>query len=132
MITAIELITDALRLANIIDAIQTPSAEQGVSTIRKLNQMLADWEADGIRLGWLPVSTPSQTLSLDAADEKGVTYNLAVELCGDNGIEPLPHVSKIASDTFARFSKTSAQMFTADLSGLPCEDAACGMAWPMG
>lgn len=132
MITAIDLVTDALRLANIIDAVQSPSAEQGVSTLRKLNQMMADWEVDGIRLGWHVIDSQSDVLPLDAADERGVTYNLAVELCGDNGIEPLPYVAKIAADTFARFSKSSAQMFVADLSGLPGEDACVGMSWPMG
>lgn len=132
MITAIEMVTDALRLANIIDSIQSPNAEQGVTALRTMNQMLAEWEADGIRLGWHVVSALGDTLPLDPADEKGVKYNLAVEICGENGIDPLPRVAAIATDTFARFSKTSSQMFGADLSGLPGEDAGVGRAWPMG
>lgn len=129
-ITALTMVTDAFRKANIIDQLQAPSAEQTVAGIRMLNQMLADWEVDGIRLGWLPVTAPSDVLSLDAADERGVLHNLAVEICGDYGIEPSPRTAEIADETFARFSKTSAQEVIADLSGLPCEDAVIAQAWP--
>ncbi len=132
MITGIEMVTDALRLANIIDSIQSPNAEQGVTALRTMNQMLAEWEADGIRLGWHVVSALGDTLPLDPPDEKGVKYNLAVEICGENGIDPLPRVAEIATATFARFAKSSSQMFVADLSGLPGEDAGVGRAWPMG
>jgi hypothetical protein len=132
VITALQMVTDALRLANVIDIIQSPSAEQSTSALRFMNQLLADWEVDGIRLGWRNIDTLTETLSLDTADERGVKYNLAVELCGDYGIDADPVVVAIANQTFSRFAKSSAQQVVADLSGLPGEDANSGMSWPQG
>lgn len=131
-ITAITMLTDAYRLANIIDQVQAPSAEQSAQGLRILNQMIADWEAGGISLGWHPVDTVDDVLPLEDADERGVKYNLAVEFCGDYGIEPASKVAGIAGETFARFEKTSAQEVVADLSGLPSEDALTFMSVPMG
>lgn len=130
-ITAIAMVTDAFRKANIIDQIQAPSAEQAVAGLRILNQMMADWQVDGIRLGWHVVSGLDDTLPIAAEDERGVLHNLAVEICGDYGIEPSAKVQEIASDTFARFAKTASQEVVADLSGLPVEDAGAFVSWPM-
>ncbi len=129
-ITALTMVTDALRLANLIDQIQAPSAEQSTSALRTMNQLLADWETDGIRLGWRTITALSDTLPLDESDERGVKYNLAVELCGEYGIPADDIVVAIANTTFTRFAKSSAQQVVADLSGLPGEDACVGMNWP--
>lgn len=131
-ITAIDMITDAFRKANIIDQIQAPSAEQAASGLRMLNQMLANWERDGIRLGWHVVSAQGDTLPLDEADEEGVCYNLAVKLCGDYGIDPSTEVAEGAADMRARFAKSSSQQVVADLGSLPTEDACYTSAWPIG
>jgi hypothetical protein len=125
------MVTDAFRKANIIDQIQAPSAEQAQDGLRMLNEMLADWEADGIRLGWHVVSDLEDVLPIEEQDERGVKYNLAVEICGDYGIEPLPEVARRAEDTFARFAKTSSQEVVADLSGLPMEQAPFNATWPI-
>lgn len=132
MITAIQMITDALRLANIIDEIQAPNAEQASSGLRSLNQLLADWEEDGVRLGWHVVAAQDDVLPLADADERGVKYNFSCELCGEYGIEPSARVAQIANDTYARLAKSSTQEVVADLSSLPGEDANTGMSWPMG
>lgn len=124
------MVTDALRLANVIDMIQAPGAEQSTGALRSMNQMLNDWEVDGIRLGWRTIAALTDTLALDESDERGVKYNLAVELCGEYGIEPETVVAAIAATTFARFAKTSSPNVIADLSGLPGEDACVGMSNP--
>jgi hypothetical protein len=131
VITAIQMVTDAFRLANIIDQIQAPSAEQAQSGLRALNQMLADWEVDGIRLGWAVTTDLDANLPLLEQDERGVKYNLAVEICGDYGISPLPEVSERAASTFARFAKSSSDEVVADLSGLPGEEAPYTVSWPL-
>ena len=68
-ITALEMIADALRLVNVIDEVKAPSAEQAVNGLRTLNQLMADWEKDGIRLGWHVVASTNDTLPLEASDE---------------------------------------------------------------
>lgn len=132
MITAIEMVTDSMRLANILDMSQVPDAEQTASGIRALNQMMANWEVDGIRLGWLPITSSSMQLALEESDEWGVKYNFAVALCGDYGFEPAAYVAREAEKAFARLSKGSAQEVIADLGDLPCESAIANVAWPMG
>lgn len=131
-ITALQMITDSARLANIIDQIQAPSAEQGQQWLRSLNQMMADWQTDGIRLGWRPIAALDDTLPLADEDERGVKYNFAVEICGEYGIEPSTEVGNIAVATFARFAKSSSEEVVADLSGLPTEEAAYRATWPIG
>jgi hypothetical protein len=131
-ITALEMIADALRLVNVIDEVKAPSAEQSANGLRTMNQMLADWERDGIRLGWHVVLSTNDTLPIEAADERGVKYNLACEFAGEYGIEPSAKVQQICDETFARLSKGALSTVVADLSGLPGESASIASAWPMG
>lgn len=87
-ITAIEMIKDAFRASNVIDEDETPSAEQGVTGLRILNQMMASWHGEGIQLGWATAATQQTVLPLDVHDEKAVKFNLAVEIAIDSAIEP--------------------------------------------
>lgn len=119
MTTAIELITDSLRLVNIIDQNDVPTAEMGVSALRSLNDLMRDWEEDGIRLGWVTVTDQDSVLSLEEKDVRAVKFNFAVELAGEYGLEPPPRVSQIAEDTYSRLAKSSIQYFETDFSGLP-------------
>lgn len=122
-ITAIEMLTDAYRAANIIDENGVPSAEQGVTGLRILNQMMGQWDRDGIRLGWTIVASQSDTLPLDMQDERAVKYNLAVELAGDFGIEPPPRVERIAGETYAALCKAHRLKVECSLEMLPAPDA---------
>lgn len=130
--TALEMIADALRLVNIIDEVKAPSAEQTANGLRTMNQLMADWERDGIRIGWNVVASANDTIPLEAADERAVKYNLAVEFAGEYGIEPSAKVQEICDETYARLAKGVLQNVVADLSGLPGESASIGSAWPMG
>jgi len=123
-ITAIEMLTDAYRTANIIDANDTPSAEQGVTGLRILNQMMGQWDGDGIRLGWTVVTSQDDVLPLDFQDEKAVKYNLSVELAGDSGVDPPPFVTTTANDTYAKISKRHMLAVESSLELLPSPDAA--------
>lgn len=124
-LAAIDMITDAFRLANIIDENETPSAEQGVYGLRVLNQLMGQWDADGIRLGWVVVTSQAADLPLRFQDERAVKYNLAAELAGEYGVELTPRVAKIAADTRAALSKAHRLRVESDLSLLPDADARC-------
>lgn len=84
-LTNIDLIGDALRELAVISEIQTPSAEQGAHALRKLNQMMARWEEDGIRLEYFPQTVSSDTCPIPPYAEDGVTTNLAVKLAPNYG-----------------------------------------------
>jgi hypothetical protein len=74
----LDLITDALRLRNIIDENQTASPEQALDGLRKLNQMCAAWKARGIDIQYFPTNSLSDTLTLPDWAEQGVTAQLAI------------------------------------------------------
>lgn len=125
-ITAIDMITDSLRAANVIDQNQTPTAEMGVSGLRLLNQMMGQWDTDGIRLGWVVVENLSDVLPLRLQDERAVKFNFAVELSGEYGLDPLPRVAQIASDTYGALAKAHRQRVESSLADLPSPAARFG------
>lgn len=129
MTTAVEMITDALRVANVLDENEAPSAEMGVAGLRTLNQMMGQWDRDGIRLGWHQVAELDDDLPIEYQDERGVKYNLAVELAGEYGVDPTVRVTQIANETYAALSKAHRLEVESALDLLPAESAA---RWPGG
>lgn len=119
MTAAIELITDSLRLVNVIDQNDAPTAEMGESALRMLNQLMRDWEEDGIRLGWVTVTDQDDTLALEEKDERAVTFNFAIESAGYYGIEPPARVAEIAAMSYERLAKRAIQHVEASMDHLP-------------
>lgn len=127
--TNLDFITAALRLLNVIDETESPSAEQGSQGLRVINQMLAQWTRDGVRLGWYAQTDLQATAPIETADERGVTFNLAVELAPYYGIEPLGQVTKIATETYSALAKAHQRYFESDVSFLPLGEASYGYGW---
>jgi hypothetical protein len=86
-ITNVQLIGDALRELNVISEIQTPSPEQGAHALRKLNQMMAEWEEAGVRLEYFAQTIMSEDCPIPAYAESGVTAHLATRIAGTYGAE---------------------------------------------
>lgn len=130
--TVIQLITDSLRLVNVINANQSPSAEQGISVLHILNEMLADAQADGIRLGWYPIADADIANEAPLSDEdiRGVKFCLALEICPYFGIEPLSQMKENAADAYAKLAKRAPQYMESDLTFLPTADA-YGSPWTL-
>ena len=78
--TASQLITDALVSLNVIREGQTASAEQQAQAIRRMNQMMALWEADGRALGYIPIGTVTDTLTVPDGALMGIWTSLAILL----------------------------------------------------
>lgn len=78
--TASQVITDALVSLNVIREGQTPSAEQQAQAIRRMNQMMALWEADGRPLGYIPIGTVTDTLTVPDGSLMGIWTSLAILL----------------------------------------------------
>lgn len=129
MATNLELITTAGRLINVIDENEAPSAEQGVAWFAALNDMLADWFADGIRLGWFPQTDLNAEAPLAAENIRGVKFNLALEIAGLTALSVPDRVMATAQASYARLAKGAQQYFESDLSGLPIGDAQYGYGW---
>ena len=120
---AIDMITAAYRLANVLNENEVPSAEQGVVGLSTMNDLLAQWDGDGIKLGWTIVAGQADTLPLQPQDLRAVRFNLAVELAGEFGIDPLPRVAKIASDTYVGLAKRHRFVVESSLELLPSASA---------
>lgn len=75
---ASQIIADTLLDLNVIRAGQTPNASQQAIMIRKLNAMMAQWEVDGRRLGYVPIGTVTAILMVPDAALIGIQANLAI------------------------------------------------------
>jgi hypothetical protein len=83
--TIIELITGALRKLNVINEIETPSAEQGAKCLEALNDMMEQWEENDINLQYYPQTTTSATFPCPAYANVGVRAALAIRVAADFG-----------------------------------------------
>ena len=119
--TYTDLITDALRRVGIISETETPSAEQGQAALRVMNEMGAYWNANGIVLGYVPVTDPTDTLTLHPAYLEPIKNNLAVRLAADYRIPPAADIGMWAKEglDFLRRESMVAQIKSVNLYHLP-------------
>jgi hypothetical protein len=117
--TVLELVTSAYRLAGIIGDTEQPSAEQGVTGLWRLNNLMADWAADGVNLGWYRQTNLANTAPLQEGDLRGVEYCLAGELAGYFGISLSPETLAQIDSTYAKLVKRTRPYQEANLSELP-------------
>ena len=88
--TYLDIITRAYRLRNVIDANEEPNAEQGVEGLNTLNDMMAQWLADGVDLQYIPIEPAALADELTIPDysRAGVTAHLAIRLAAGAAITP--------------------------------------------
>ena len=109
MPTNLDVITDALRKANILNEREIPSSAQSESGLTLLNDMMSDWEEDGIELGYFPQTSNADTFPVEDKFLRGVKYNLARGIAGDYGIDLPPEALRIADLTFDRLAQATAE-----------------------
>ena len=100
MTTNVVVAGDALRLLNVISEGETPSADQAAHALRRQNQMLEQWEEEGIRLGYFAQSDTGATCPIPAYAEKGVTGMLAMDLASTYGATISAEAAKFADDGY--------------------------------
>lgn len=108
-IAASQLIKDALVKINVIRETQTPSAEQQATCIRVLNELMAMWEADGKRLGYIPVGTVTDILTVPDGAIMGIKGALAIALCAEFGASASQELITAASAGMAVIDKLTAR-----------------------
>lgn len=109
------IINRALRLLGTLDANESPEAVDTQTAIEALNAMMIRWEADGISLGWSPVSAGSDTLPAPVEAEEAIAFNLAVKLRPEYGVTLAPDVVEFARQGLAR---VQADVYALDYSRL--------------
>lgn len=88
--TYLDLITNAYRLRNVIDTTQAPDAEQGVTAVALLNQLMAELLADGVNLQYVPITFAqvAGTIGLPLYAEGGITAALALRVVAGGAVTP--------------------------------------------
>ena len=119
MATNLDVITDAMRKANIINERETPSAAQGENGLTLLNDLLADWEEDGIELGFYPQTGLSDTIPIEDKFLRGVKYNLARSVAADYGADLPQETVRIADLTLDRLAKATTEVVSTDFNHMP-------------
>lgn len=84
-ITNRNLITDTLRELNVINEVQSASAEQGTQSLRKLNQMMEMWKEDSLDVGWFAQSSLTDNAPIPDYAEFAVTMGLCVMVAPQYG-----------------------------------------------
>lgn len=121
--TFIELLKAALVKITVIDINETPTPEMGVSGLTAFNNMLAQWQLDGIDLGFYRVLGQDDEVPIQPGNLRGVIFNFALELATDFGITPVDDVRRIGNETYDALCKSSRKTFEADMTMLPQADA---------
>lgn len=100
--TAIDLITSALRSIGILGETETPSAEQGAAALKNLNQLMASLAEDGIDFGYAPTETTTDEILLPLGHVGAIQALLAQVEASDYGVDIPPAVAGIASNGYSR------------------------------
>lgn len=116
----LEVIQDALRLIGVLPEGQTASAEQGEDALRTMNDLLAEWSADGIEVGHFPQVDTTEDFPAGYEVAAAIKYNLAVHLAPQYGRQVDAIVGTFAGRFYNRLLRDSAisKMKEADTSYL--------------
>lgn len=119
MATNLDVITRALRIANVIREGETPPAATSEEGLEALNDMMADWEATGIELGYYPQTSLAATIPVEDKDLRGIKYNLAREIASSLATLLTPEATRIAVNTKNRLAKGTREFFENSFEHLP-------------
>lgn len=116
-----DLIRDALGLISVINESESPSAEQGAHGMRVMNQMLEQWEEDGIKLQYFEQTDLTADFPCPAYTLVGVTGHLAIRLAPSYGATVSVELGDQADKGFQTILRKAinAKMRPADMSHLP-------------
>ena len=84
-ITYLEVITRALREINVINEVQSASAEQGTQALQKLNSLMEAWKESSKDVGYFEQTSTTDTCPIPDYAEAAVIYSLAVILAPQYG-----------------------------------------------
>lgn len=124
-----ELVTYAFTKCNVISDGGTPSAEQGVTGLNVLNDMMANMASDGIRLGWYPQTSLTATSPLQNQDVGPVKLMLTASLAAHYGIELGQLLLAEIGAAHTRLEKRALRYAEANLSDLPRPQGPWNQGW---
>lgn len=120
-ITVRKTIERALRKIRVLDMYGTSDAQQIEQGIDALNGMVQTWEANGIAIGWVPVSSANGDLPGPLEAVEPIIDNLAVRLRPEYGASLDADVLKLAVEgvTLLRTLTAASEYNRIDYPDLP-------------
>ena len=112
---ASQVIADALLAINVIRDGETASAAQQAQGIRRLNQMMALWEGEGRNIGYIPVGTVTDVLTVPDAAILGIVNNLAIHMAPSFGASVPAEIVALAQMGLATIDKITAKEVIMDM-----------------
>lgn len=106
---ASQVIADALLAICVIRDGETPNAALQSQAIRRLNQMMALWEGEGRGLGYIPVGTVTDVLTVPDAAVLGIVNNLAIHMAPSFGATVPVEIAALAMMGLATIDKITAK-----------------------
>ena len=111
---ASQVIADALLAICVIRDGETPSAAVQAQGVRRLNQMMALWEGEGRNIGYIPVGTATDVLTVPDAAILGIVNNLAIHMAPSFGATVPVEIAALAMMGMATIDKLTAQKVIMD------------------
>jgi hypothetical protein len=112
---ASQIIADALLAINVIRDGETPSAAMQAQGIRRLNQMMSLWEGEGKNLGYIPVGTVTDVLTVPDAAILGIVNNLAIHMAPSFGATVPAEIVALATMGLSTIDKITAKEVIMDM-----------------
>lgn len=101
-VDASRLIRRAMRLIGVLDSDQAMTATEAQDALDTLNGMLAEWHEAGMGLPEYQLPALTDTLSTDAADSDAISYQLAIRIAPEYGVQMTPEAIAEARMTLFR------------------------------
>ena len=98
METAGTIIIDALQEIMVAATEQPVQPVEMSNAMRYLNRMMASWEGEGIAIGFTPILSSGDLVTIPATANEGVVFNLALKLAPQYDVLITPHQSKNAKE----------------------------------
>lgn len=115
-----QLVSDSLGLLGVLQETEVMTAEQGTHGLRTLNDLMADWEQDGIDLQYYEQSVLAEDAPIPNHAILAVKYYLAMALAPYYARPVPPEFLSIGAEKYARLRRDAVKQFVGrtDLSHL--------------
>lgn len=127
MSTVADIVKDAFLHLKVADATSPLRPHQMQQGMRALNLMMATLEADGLSMGWSPVSDPTDPLPVPPEHEEAIGYMLAVRLRPRTGVALAPDLVMLAQagESSIRAAVTASLLLETESPDLPAAEGQC-------
>lgn len=114
-----DIIADSLRIIGTNADGEGPEPWQSLQHAQRLNELLSEWYARGIELGWQPLVNPTDVAYLPDWAVRGVKYNLAVAIAPEYQKEASADLKRLARESYDLICKMTVDPTFVDTGDIP-------------